>query len=245
MRYLILLITVSLLSGCSRCSLGLPEWVKYPGWDTSYFKFPWTEEEYITEEAIVHGVDEQEATKVMMFFANEMFHKKHLKLQDSKVFIKDGSISRFRLEFISQDLLTLCEARELLVDVTEGIKDRVVNDEFLAGYLPIGFDASNIEIFINLESYWGLYGDPMYIGWIILQEGMSYFYAFDLKDHHFQFTCWHSHVEPFYKSHQIVTFQREAEKQYRSTIAPSKEDKLKELRYGAPPPPPASVSIGL
>jgi hypothetical protein len=229
-RYLILFFSIFFLTGCSRCSVCVPDWLKLPKMDCSYFRFPWSEDDpYLTEEKIVYDVDEQEMTRVVWYYANEMMHEKRLRLEDSRLFVKGGMISKIRLSFTSQDLKDLCDARALLVDVTEGMMERVQENEFLSGYLPTDFGAKNMEIYINFESDFGLFVDPAWVGWAILQDGISYFYAFDVKDDLFEFTFWHDRVEQYYKSLQIVTFQREAEESYKQSHETKKETKLNEV----------------
>ena len=233
MRYIVLLMTLFLFTGCSRCSVSsAPDWLKLPCMDYSYFRFPWSaDEDYCTEEKNIYDVDEQALTMIVWSYATEMKHDYHLRLEDSKVYIKDGSITKFRLYFTTQNIVTLCEARELLVDVTERMLDHVTNDDVIAGYLPTDFSYMNMEIYINLESYMGMWVDPDYVGWIILQDGLSFFYDQFLKDYtaYADYPFWHQRVEQYYKSREIVTYQREAESAYQEVHQTKETSKLKNV----------------
>lgn len=232
MQYLTLILTILLLSGCSRCSVDRPCWLKLPKWDCSYFRFPWSPDpEYLTEEVVVPGIDEDEAINLVWSYANQMEHEFHLKLEDSKVLLKGGMISGFNLSFITQDLMVQCEARALIVDITDNFMSRVQDDDFLSGYLPTDFSAANLEIHINFESYFGLFVDQKYIGWIVLEDGLVYFYAFDVKDmpKFYAYTFWHGRVEPFHRSRQIVLSQRVAEEAYQEAHQTKTENKLKDV----------------
>lgn len=232
MRYLLLLVMAMLASSCSRCCQGLPEWFKYPTLDTSYFRFPWSDPAPpALEEIVMPGVDGEEVTRLIITYATELCHEHHLFLEQSRVRVRNGEIALFHVELSSQNLVVIRDGRELLVDVVEGLLDRIKKDEFLAGYLPPDFGPKNLEIYINLESYWALYGDQMYLGWIVLQDARSYFYAADLKDKLYDYTFWHDRVEEYSKSVEIVTFSRAAEKAYEKKQEAAKEPKLKEELY--------------
>jgi len=162
-------------------------------------------------------VDGEAITALTIEYANELQHARRLHFDDAVVFFKPygQAVDRVRLKFSSQDVMELREARELLVDVAEGLINRL-NDSVFVGYEPL--NSNNVEIYITFESYLGLYVDKLYIHRIVLEEGMSYFHAFDLTNEfniwERDVECWHQRVEPYYKTLQFVTYQRIADINY-------------------------------
>lgn len=167
------------------------------------------------------GINNEDVMRVVLEFANDLKHDKHLHLEDSRVFYGNygNYIDKIRLKFITQNILEMCEAREFLVDVAEGYLDRLNEDPVLGPLIaayPIG--PENLEIYICFESYHIRYVDKRYIVWTVLEDGMAYYYAGDLIN---EFNiwdrdaeCWHHREEPYYKSVQIVNINREAERMY-------------------------------
>lgn len=168
------------------------------------------------------GIDNETVMRAVLPYAIELQHDKKLQLEDSVVYYGGHGtyIEKMRLTFTSQSILELKEARDLLVDVVDGLL-AALNDNEELGPLISGFppSADDLEVCIKFESYLGLYVDKMYVHWMLLQDGRSYFYAFDLTNEFRLWDrdceCWHERVEPFYKSRQIVTIEREAEKAYK------------------------------
>lgn len=170
----------------------------------------------------------EHATRAMISYATTLQHDKHLHLEHSLVYYnKDEIITGFRMDFICQDILEVRQGREKLVDVVQGFLDHINEDPFLCEHLNGGITAYNLNININYEAYWGLYGDPKILGWTLLQDGMVYFYANDVKNR--EFTWWNSRVEPYYKSLQIVLFSREAEEEYDQDHNPPKSKSFLNL----------------
>lgn len=168
------------------------------------------------------GISNEEVMRVVLDFANDLKHDRHLILEDSTVYYGNygNYIGKIRLKFITQNIMEMCEARELLVDVTEGCLDRLNNDPVIGPLIcsyPIG--AENLEISICVESYHVRYVDKRYIAWIVLEEGLAFYYAgtltneFNIWDRDSE--NWHQRVEPYSKSAQIVAINREAERMYR------------------------------
>ncbi len=168
------------------------------------------------------GIDNETVMWVVLPYAIELQHDKKLHLEESVAYYGgDGNyIEKMKLSFTSQSILELREARDLLVDVADGLIDSLNNDPELGPLIstyPLSTD--NLDICIKFESYHGLYVDKAYVHWMTLQEGRSFFYAFDLTNEFHIWDigaeCWHERVEPFYKSRQIVTIQRAAEASYK------------------------------
>lgn len=174
--------------------------------------------------AIGPAIDTETVMEIIIPYAVELEHVKQLHLEDSSISYGNGNvyIQKIKLNFITQTILELQEARELLVDITEELMGNLNNDPILYDYLahyPI--TTANLDICIKFESYFGLYLDKRYVHWIMLQNDFSYFYAFDLTNEFNLWNVnsenWHQRVEPYYKSLQIVNLRRAAEKHYQDT----------------------------
>jgi len=167
------------------------------------------------------GIENEVVMQVVLPYAINLQHDKKLRLEDSVAYYGGNGtyIEKMSLSFISQSILELREARDLLVDVVDGLVDAINNDPVL-GPLTSSYPLSsdNLEVCIKFESYHGLYVDKLYVHWMMLQDKMAFYYAFDLTNEFNLWDrdceCWHERVEPFYKSRQIVTIEREAEKIY-------------------------------
>lgn len=179
----------------------------------------WWEENEIRPDP---GINNEEVMRIVLDFANDFKHDRHMHLEDSTVYYGNHGnyIDKIRLKFITQNILEMNEARELLVDMTEGFLERL-NQDPLVGPLISSYpvNAENLEIYICFESYHVRYVDKRYIAWVVLEEGLAYYYAgtltneFDIWD--MDSESWHQRVEPYYKSAQIVAINREAERMYR------------------------------
>lgn len=155
-------------------------------------------------------VDVPEVSKLVAFFAREMYDLYRLELEDSCVLRDANSIYRFNLSFSSQSLITLCEARLLLVNVVDEFIYRVNNHTILSFQLnqfPLTED--NVDININFESFFGKFVDPLYIGKAQLWFGDSYFYAFNAKNRDADWRMFK--YEPFFKSRELARFKEEAD----------------------------------
>jgi hypothetical protein len=180
----------------------------------------------------VKKIDSPEVTYVVQNYMARMKHDKHLRLEIASCYYSDY-INTIRLEFISQDVIEVGEARGLLVDLVEGLLAELNQNPILASqFVTYPFGPRNLEIFINFESFHGYYIDPYYVGWVALDGGWSYFYAFNTRDQDVGF--WDYRCEPYYKSREYVVFERQAEERYLDEHA--KPTNLQEEQYISPPP---------
>ena len=73
-----------------------------------------------------------------------------------------------------------------------------------------------------------------YFHWATLQDKWAYYYAFDMTNEYGIWDrdceCWHQRIEPYYKSRQIVTIEREAEAAYK-TMHPEPKSIFTNDRY--------------
>lgn len=151
-----------------------------------------------------------EAIATVQLFAQKMKYEKFLMLEDSQVYY-DQSIHRFRLDFTTQSILTLCQARKLLVDVVDDFIAYVnANAELTINRGP--FTECDLELFITPTTYYGVYTDVNRVGLITMRNGISHFFSFATldpdRDH------WKKRSEFFWQSRTIVEFQRQGEEQY-------------------------------
>lgn len=167
-------------------------------------------------------------SQIIWGLAPEWKYEYHLRLERSYL-ISGEDRDVIHIEFSSQDILELCQARQLLVDVVEGLLERVNASPLAQALSPEPFTADNLEIYIDFQSFFGLYVDPFYIGWAAVIEGMSYFYAFDLKDG--MLDTWHTVYEPYSQSKMFATYQRAAEEEYKKKHPMTRPSVLKEERY--------------
>lgn len=171
-----------------------------------------------------------DVSEVIWGYASELRYDKHLRLEKSWVCTSDiDGKSTIHIEFSSQDILELCEARQLFVDVIEGFLDRINNKGIMASFEPSPFTANNLEIYIDFQSFYGEYVDPFYIGWVTLQDGIVYYYAFTLKDH--KLDTWNFTYETYAQSKSFALYQRAAEEEYRLSHPTKKPTKLEHERY--------------
>jgi len=169
-----------------------------------------------------------ESTNVVQSYAVEMENKNKLFLQRAKTYY-DGGIHAIQLEFITQDIMEIKEARELIVDMTEDLLARLNQNPLLAqDFANYPFRPANLEIYVTFESYFGKYVDPYYVRWICMEDGHVAFYSFDILDN--TKNKWHVRHEEYATSREVVVYHREAERSYEEINNP-KEDIFGDQRY--------------
>lgn len=159
----------------------------------------------------VKVVDTEEMTWIVQKVAADWKHNQgqRLRLEHSQVHYTN-KFTTLSLEFSSQEILEVEQARNLLVDLTEQLLREINTNPIVGGELASTFTADNLSIEINFESYLGEYVDPFYVGCAKLHHGFAYYYAFDLKDENRY--SWHSRVEPYFKTREVSMLSRAAEK---------------------------------
>ena len=164
----------------------------------------------------VKKIDGPEIVHVIQNYLAYLRHEKHLRLEDSGVWYNE-TINTVRMEFISQDVLEVREARMLLVDIVEGLLVELNKNPVLAPeYITYPLTPQQLEIYVNFESFHGEYVDPYYVGWMYLEDGICYYYAFDLKQDGLNF--WDYRIEPYYKSREFVIYERESEDLFKQAV---------------------------
>ena len=178
-----------LLSGCQRKAVGEGPWLK--------------------------KVDSEELSSVIIDFATKMKIDKHLELEDSWAGY-DDYVSKICLQFSSQRLLTVYDARLLMVEVVDELLYRLNNNSIVSfelGRFP--FTARELDVKITFESFYGRYVDEQYVGLAWLQGGCVHFYAFDRKNASLNGIDWdHHRFEPYSKSRELAILKKQADLPY-------------------------------
>lgn len=163
----------------------------------------------------VQKIDSEELSRIVINFSVNMKVEKHLELEDSWAAYNDY-ISKICLQYTSQRLLTVYDARLLMVEVVEDFLSRLNNNmivSFELGQFP--FTADNLDVKITFESYHGRYVDEQYVGLAWLQAGCVHFYAFDRKDKTLNGIDWdHHRFEPYTKSRELALLKKQADIPY-------------------------------
>lgn len=180
---------------------------------------------WLPERPIVRDYDSDAFTCVTERQAASLAHKWRWYLEDSWISYDDfGVVDTIKLQYRTQNILELQEARSKLVDMVEEYLQMLADTPETGAFLAPDFSADNLLIYVDFQTYWGLYGDPEYIGWMVLQDGMVYYYDFNVKD--FRVDYWSSRIESYNKSREVVHCEREAEEGYKLSLPPPKKSSL-------------------
>lgn len=154
-------------------------------------------------------VEDEEITRIVLAYERDLKAKYKLKLYDSRIYYSDEvGVYKLRLDFTTMQIVELCEARFMLVDIVEGYLSRINNNILLRGDLSHRpFSPMNLEVHVTFESFYVIDVDPMYIGFIIMEEGTSFFYNAELDNRISEY--WHKRIEPYSKTLQIVNIERQ------------------------------------
>lgn len=163
----------------------------------------------------VKTVDSEELSRIVINFSVKMKIDKHLELEDSWA-AYDDSIFKMVLRYSSQRLLTVYDARLLLVELVEEFLYRLNNNTIVSFELDhFPFTANDLDVRLNFESFHGRYVDEQYVGMVWLQGGCSHFYAFNRKDPSLLGIDWDDHrFEPYSKSRELALIKRLADLPY-------------------------------
>lgn len=190
-----------------------------------------------TEGPWIKKIDSPELSKIVINFSVKMKKDKHLELEDSWASY-DDEIKRICLVYSSQRLLTLYDARLLMVELVEEFLYRLNNNTIVSFELErFPFTADDLDVKINFQSYYGNYIDELYIGLAWLQAGCVHFYAFDRKDLSINGIDWdHHRFEPYSKSRELALIKKEADLPYteESENPPKKPNTYLYERYFKP-----------
>lgn len=150
-----------------------------------------------------------------------------LDLEDSNVYY-GNNVHTLRYEFTTMKILDIKQARELLVDVVEDILDGVNRNPIIASELQsYPFTPEDLEIYIDFKSFYNIYVDPYKVGFISLENGQAKYWAADVKDN--RLYSWHSRIEPYFRSREMVQLSRAAEEIYDEDHPKNQFEVVKEL----------------
>lgn len=166
------------------------------------------------------AIDSAEMSSLIINFSAPLETERRLRLEDSRI-VYDESILKIYLEYSSQALLDMCEARLLMVEIVDEFLKRLNNHTVLGFQLEhFPFTADDLEVKINFESFFGVYVDPLYIGLTWLKSGCVYYYAFDIKDPYADWS--HQRFEPYFKSRELALIKKEADIPFQDRENPPK-----------------------
>ncbi|MBS4166017.1 Uncharacterized protein NEOC65_001094 [Neochlamydia sp. AcF65] len=156
-------------------------------------------------------------TRAAIRQATRLAHQHRWYLDDAWAYYNStDSVHRLCLNFRTQNILELYQARAQLVDVVEELLQNLKSNPQTSSRLAPNFSAGNLLIRVDFQSFWGIYGDPKYVGWMALENGMVYYYDFDVKDK--QNDQWCNRIETYNKSKEIALIEKEAEKEYKDSL---------------------------
>lgn len=169
----------------------------------------------IPEGPWVQKIDSYELSRIVVNFSTKMKIDKHLELEDSWAAYED-TILKVCLQYSSQRLLTVYDARLLMVEVVEELLYRLNNNSIISFELDHHpFTARDLDVKITFENFYGRYIDELYIGLAWLQAGCVHFYAYDRKDSTLNGIDWdHDRFEPYEKSLQLALIKKQADMPY-------------------------------
>lgn len=172
-------------------------------------------------------IDSEEFSWISQQLAVKWRKQFFLDLEDSNVYY-GNNVHTLRYEFTTMAILDVKKARELLVDVVEAILDSVNRNPIIASELQsYPFTPENLEIFIDFKSFYNIYVDPYKIGFISLENGTAKYWAADVKDN--RLYSWHSRIEPYFRSREMVQLGRAAEELYEEEHPTNQFRVIKEI----------------
>lgn len=182
---------------------------------------------------IVQKVDVGSFSEVIIPYATELGHTHRLRFEDSKVYY-DDFVERYRVIWSTQQILELCEARDLLVTVVEGLLERMNNNsQVIASFDHYPITADDLEIYFFYESYYIEYVDPTYMAFVSLHDGTVRFINGLIKNPRKDF--WDIRTETYEESYRFATLTRASEKAYAEEHAPKKRRSSVFSNYYEPP----------
>ena len=166
----------------------------------------------VGEGPFIKKINAPEFSRLVLNFSAKLKRDRALDLEDSWIGY-DDYIQKACLRYSSQRLLTVKEARLLIVELVEELLYRLNNHTILSFELEkYPFTPDDIDVRINFESFYGRFVDPLYVGLVWLQCGCVHFYAFDRKDQGIDWS--HDRFEPYFKSRELALIEKEIDFPY-------------------------------
>ncbi len=164
------------------------------------------------EERVLVQDNTDDLSELVWDYVEGLKHEQRLFFENASV-VAGPLESILRLEFSTQSLLEMGEARIMLVDLVEGLLQRINSSRVSYNLRPLPFTANQLEVYIDFQSYYAEYVDENMIGWVVLEGGMAYYYAWSLKDH--RLDLWNARSEPYEKSRSFAKFNKQAQSKYK------------------------------
>lgn len=173
---------------------------------------------------IVQKVDVNSFSEVIIPYAVELGHTHRLRFEDSKVYYDDFT-QRFRVIWSTQQIVEICEARDLLVNVVEGLLERLnASSQVIASFDHYPITADDLEIYFFYESYYVEYVDPTYMAFVSLHDGMVRYINGLIKDPRIDF--WDTRIETYDEAYRFATLAKASEKAFHDTRSHKKRSSV-------------------
>ena len=169
------------------------------------------------------GPDLPELEAVVVTYGDELLREKRLFLRCATAGYDDEYIQTVTMNFRTQAIMDIDEARDLMVYLVEGFLARVNENESLSWDLyNFPFDEKNLKIEIELESYYVKYVDEDYLGRITLENGIVNFYSHTALNR--EYANYRQRSEPYIKTLHFSKY-----KTYRPWLNGTWHDPLKHV----------------
>lgn len=166
--------------------------------------------------SFTQSVDPLPFSEIIIPYSVELRKTHRLRFEDSKLYY-DEFARRFRVIYSSQIILEVCECRDLMVTVVEGLLERMnASGEVAASFDHFPIVAEDLELYFGFECFDIEYNDGSYIAWMSLTDGIVRYISGLVKNPRIDF--WDARVEPYYKSLQFVQITRAAEENVKDII---------------------------
>lgn len=106
-----------------------------------------------------------------------------LELQHFEFDYADGTMSginHLTVEYYAYQLMEIDEARQAITETAEGLLQSINNDDELRPFiLNYPMEVDNLTMRIEIEHFFGQYFEPVYIGYVVLEDGFISYYSYD------------------------------------------------------------------
>lgn len=191
MRLFLLLPLILFSLACSRASVDESDEIE-------------AEEEQL-KEGYLFKIENEAFTDALFPYVLSLEHSKGLRPEF--IFIcYDFEVNKIRIILSSQQILEIKQARRWMVDIVEGLVDEVNSYPTLVdshGGLP--YDPNDLEIYVNFESFYGVYCDPTFVGTMVLNNGVIHYSAFGVKNP--KLDKWGCRIERYALAKQLIDLE--------------------------------------
>ncbi len=172
-------------------------------------------------EAVTEEFDYDAVIDIVFGWGVQVRAETGIRLTNSCV-VYDGKIKKVRMEFVTQKIHELQDARRTIVYIVEGILNRVNSYYGIAGDLKHRpFGPEDLQIIVTYESFEGIFVDPEYNGRITLINGEVIFSTAGIYDSQLdRFGCKH---EPYHLVRELVLVEERAAYPYSKGFNPNGE----------------------